>query len=145
MNAYGTRFMERPAESLFVHPALYVMPCEYGLGVFSDALIPANTMLEECHWIKYKRDDCSSPQLNDYVYEVTDDPNASEEETGYNAMVLGFGSIYNHSFDNNAQYLFDEEKNVFVYQSTRDIQPGEQICISYGEKWWDTRNAKSDC
>lgn len=143
MNPYDFAFMERPADSLFLHPALYVKPCEYGMGVFSDAFIPADTVLEEAHWIKYKRDDCNSPMINDYVYEVSDPPNASQEECGYNALVLGFGSIYNHSFENNAHYLFDEEKNVFVYQSIKDIQPGDQICISYGEKWWETRNEKS--
>ena len=132
--------MDRPKESLFVHQSIYVMPCEYGMGVFADDFIPKDTMLEECHWIKYKREECSSPKINDYVYEVSDDPDAGEEDKGYNALVLGFGSIYNHSFENNAQYLYDEQRNVFVYQSIKDIVAGEQIFISYGNKWWDTRS-----
>ncbi|MGF1678555.1 MAG: SET domain-containing protein-lysine N-methyltransferase [Candidatus Methylacidiphilales bacterium] len=131
--------MERPPESLFVHPALYVMPCEFGFGVFSDDFIASGTLLEECHWIKYRRADCQSPKINDYVYEVADTPQTPDEEKGYNALVLGFGSIYNHSFDNNAHYLYDEARNVFVYQAIKDIQPGDQIFISYGEQWWNTR------
>lgn len=134
--------MDRPKESLFVHPSIYVMPCEYGMGVFADAFIPKDTMLEECHWIKYKREECTSPTINDYVYEVSDDPDAEDENKGYNALVLGFGSIYNHSFENNAHYLFDEERNVFVYQSIKDILAGEQIFISYGNTWWETRSER---
>jgi len=131
--------MSRPEKSLYVHPSIFVMPCEYGFGVFTEAFIPSGTVIEECHWIKYRRDDVSSPIINDYVYEVAEEPADNGKKISYNALVLGFGSIYNHSFDNNAQYLYDEAKNVFVYQSVRDIEPGEQIFISYGNKWWDTR------
>jgi SET domain-containing protein len=125
--------------ALVVHPGIYVKQCEYGFGVFAREFIAKDTVLEECHYIRYKRDECQSLKINDYVYEMADTEETPEDDKECNALVLGFGSIYNHSFENNAHYLFDSAKNVFVYQATRDIQPEEQIFISYGEKWWDTR------
>lgn len=124
---------------LYVHPSIYVKRCEYGFGVFTREFIPSDTVLEECHYIRYRRDECQSLTINDYVYELADPPEGADEDKGFNALVLGFGSIYNHSFENNAHYLFDSEKGVFVYQAIRDIQPEDQIFISYGERWWDTR------
>ncbi|MEO0453159.1 MAG: SET domain-containing protein-lysine N-methyltransferase [Verrucomicrobiota bacterium] len=127
-------------DTLFVHPHIYVKRCEFGFGVFASEFIPTDTLIEECHYIRYRRDECQSMKLNDYVYEMPETQETPEEDKLCNALVLGFGSIYNHSSENNAMYLFDSEKNVFIYQSTRDIQPDEQIFISYGEKWWETRN-----
>ncbi len=125
--------------ALTFHPSIYIKPCEYGFGVFTREFIPKDTILEECHFIRYKRDECQSLKINDYVYEMADSDHTPEDDRECNALVLGFGSIYNHSFENNAHYLFDSEKNVFVYQAIRDIHPGEQIFISYGENWWQTR------
>jgi hypothetical protein len=48
-------------------------------------------------------------------------------------VVWGYGSIYNHSKNNNADWISDEEKNVFTFFTIRDINEGEEICTNYGE------------
>jgi SET domain-containing protein len=57
---------------------------------------------------------------------------------------MGFGMIYNHSQENNVSYYrgFQTGKgtrDVFTFYATRNIEAGEQLCISYGENWWKTR------
>ncbi len=46
------------------------------------------------------------------------------------ALALGYGSLYNHSFDPNARYD-DEGSQRKVYTAIRDIVAGEEITINY--------------
>ena len=45
------------------------------------------------------------------------------------AMVLGYGSIYNHSFTPNARY--EHGPMVLSFRALRDIEEGEEITINY--------------
>jgi SET domain-containing protein len=44
-------------------------------------------------------------------------------------IALGYGSLYNHSFEPNADYLQDDTS--LVYVALRDIAAGEEITINY--------------
>ena len=127
-------------DSLFVHPGLKVRPCEWGYGVFTDAFIPAGSLIEECHYLKVPfRPECTGTQLDDYVFNIEW---AEEEEARpgqWLAVVMGFGMIYNHSSHNNATYFRGGKRDLFTFYATRNIYPGEQVCISYGEDWWGLR------
>ncbi|WP_435021466.1 SET domain-containing protein [Tundrisphaera sp. TA3] len=51
---------------------------------------------------------------------------------GQIALVLGFGSIYNHSYKPNARYDDDaDEPKAKEYIAIRDIAAGEEITINY--------------
>jgi SET domain-containing protein len=45
------------------------------------------------------------------------------------AITLGYGSIYNHSYEPNAQYRHG--KMAMTYYALRDIAAGEEITINY--------------
>ena len=45
------------------------------------------------------------------------------------ALALGYGSLYNHSYDPNATTL--ETSDELVITAVRDIAPGEEIFINY--------------
>jgi SET domain-containing protein len=47
------------------------------------------------------------------------------------AIVLGYGSIYNHSYLPNAQYRFNYRKRVMVVRAIRSIKMGEEIFFNY--------------
>jgi uncharacterized protein len=49
----------------------------------------------------------------------------------YNALVLGYGSLYNHSYTPNAQYVFNYKKKLMVYRAIKSIPKGEEITINY--------------
>ena len=46
------------------------------------------------------------------------------------AVALGYGSLYNHSYQPNARYD-DESGQTKVFRAIRDIAPGEEIVVNY--------------
>jgi len=61
-----------------------------------------------------------TPELDGYFYEW----NAK-----YVAITLGYGSIYNHSYEPNARYVYGP--NQMTYRALRDIAAGEEITVNY--------------
>jgi SET domain-containing protein len=53
----------------------------------------------------------------------------------YVALALGYGSLFNHSFNNNLKTWMVEKGNrwVIAFQATRPIKKGEQLFIYYGD------------
>ena len=50
------------------------------------------------------------------------------------AVVLGLGSMFNHSLrSQNVGWKRDLECETVVYSALRDIARGEELCISYGD------------
>lgn len=47
------------------------------------------------------------------------------------ALVLGYGSVYNHSYSPAAYYVKDYEEMVVNFYALRPIEPGEEITINY--------------
>jgi uncharacterized protein len=45
------------------------------------------------------------------------------------AVSLGYGSLYNHSYEPNARYVHGP--NMLTYRALRDIPTGEEITINY--------------
>ena len=55
---------------------------------------------------------------------------------------MGWGSIYNHSEDNNTAYWHDQDRDLIIFYTTRKVAKGEQLFINYGREWWDSRDLK---
>jgi hypothetical protein len=58
------------------------------------------------------------------------------------AVVLGYGSLYNHENPANMRYESDPQKNVIRFIAVRDIAVGEELTINYnavggGAEWED--------
>jgi len=49
----------------------------------------------------------------------------------YPAIVLGYGSIYNHSPDANAFFTIDREQRLMLYEALRFIPAGTEITVDY--------------
>jgi hypothetical protein len=54
-----------------------------------------------------------------------------EWDEGDYALVMGYGSLYNHSFDPNAEYVRDFEGLTMSYVALRPIRAGEEVTINY--------------
>ncbi|GAM87292.1 hypothetical protein ANO11243_053140 [Dothideomycetidae sp. 11243] len=51
------------------------------------------------------------------------------------AVVLGLGSMFNHStMFQNVGWTRDTKHLIITYRALRDIQAGEELCISYGSR-----------
>ena len=80
-----------------------------GRGVFTSEFIPA---------IIHQTD------LHDYYFLWGED----EKQC---AIALGFGSLYNHAYDANAEYILDLDDNTIDFYSVKDIEPGTEITVNY--------------
>ena len=56
-------------------------------------------------------------------------------------IALGYACYYNHSDNPNAEWNSDEESVTFKFTALRDIKPGEEIFVFYGDSnyWEDGR------
>ena len=61
-----------------------------------------------------------------YIYNFG--PTSEEEHA---AIALGYGSLYNHSYHPNAQYIKDWATQTIHFVALRDIEPSEEITINY--------------
>lgn len=126
-------------EPLYIHPGVKVRPSEWGFGVFTDTFIPKDGIIEECHYLKVPREHASGPPMTDYVFNLTWGDHEEQRPGEWVAVVLGYGMIYNHSNQPNVAYWRGGDRDLFTFYALRDIQPGEQLFITYGETWWNTR------
>ena len=96
-----------------------------GRGVFARKDIKKNKEIERVPVIVVPEADVfgytRTSRLSDYVFNW---------KKGHFALALGYGSLYNHSFNPNAQY-FMEGGDTQTYVALRDIAAGEEITINY--------------
>ena len=86
-------------------------------------------IIEECYMIITKGGDKT---LEDYYFDA---------KRKY-ALLTGFGSIYNHSDEPNADYSLNLKKRIGTIRAERTIRKGEEIFVSYGEEWFKSRGIK---
>ncbi|WP_164010092.1 SET domain-containing protein-lysine N-methyltransferase [Pyxidicoccus trucidator] len=127
-------------EALYIHPGVKVRPCQWGYGVFTDEFIRAGDLIEECHYLKVPHKLARIPALDDYVFQIKWSEKEEPREGDWVALVMGYGMIYNHAQEPNAAYYRAVDRDLFSFYALRAIHPGEQICISYGENWWKSRD-----
>lgn len=102
----------------------------HGRGVFATENIKAGEVIEECHHVLLSESfPFVNQNLKEYVFAWP------KFLPTHSTVVLGFGSIYNHSNTPNADWETDIERNLFVFNSRKDIAAGEEICTSYGEEY----------
>jgi len=92
-----------------------------GRGVFARRFIPKGTEFERVPLIVVTRDKIEESELAHYVYDWS--PKKA-------VVALGYGSMYNHSFNPNAYYE-DIGRQAKAFTAHRDIQAGEEITINY--------------
>jgi len=103
-----------------------------GLGVYSKESIRDGEVIEIAPLIIVDSDAMSVNNLDDYIFTI------NKEKDQY-AIALGYGSIYNHSDDPNAEWNIDQEKEQLRIIAIKDIQEGQEINVSYGKNYWETR------
>jgi SET domain-containing protein len=98
----------------------------HGRGVFALDKIEKGEIIEECHFIELVEKDYSN--LDESIQDISF---AWPLLGTSHAIVLGFGSIYNHSDNNNASWTTDSEKMCYRFYAVSDILPGDEICTNY--------------
>lgn len=119
-------------------PHLYIADTnEKGRGVFTAEGLEPGDFIEACPIIKIPHDQIKLMDqtiLYDYYF--------SWEEPGYKGcVVLGYGSLYNHSPEANAQFIVDYVDDMIKIVCDKPIAAGGEITIDYtGEGLMDAKD-----
>lgn len=126
-------------------PDLYIIedPVK-GRGVYSTHEISTGDLIEICPVIVLSKKDKAlihQTHLHDYYF-------TWDEAVDSIAMPLGYGCLYNHADDANADTEPDMEAKVIRIIAKYPIEAGKEICINYlggakdndGDLWFEHRN-----
>ena len=139
-------FREKQNLKYFIQGPIEVRQSDvHGRGVFATKDIPAHVCIEICPAIVFERsllDDWWEEQGEKHV--LTE--HVFRHETGVcgQAIVLGYGSIYNHRIPNNAMFRWSTvmPEPAMEFWSVVPIKKDEEIftryCTYKSDEWWWT-------
>lgn len=116
-------------KKLFQNKLIVKKSSLHGYGVFAAKTIRKGELIEECYLLITKGKD---KVLEDYYFDAR----------GKDAVLTGYGMIYNHADEPNADYKLSITKKVATFKAEKTIPKGSEIFISYGDEWFETRNKK---
>ncbi|MCK6481555.1 MAG: SET domain-containing protein [Planctomycetes bacterium] len=112
-----------------------------GRGVFATRRFRRGALVERSPVIVLPEEEwrrLAKTRLDHYVYEWAGDGGCS--------MVLGLGSLYNHSYEPSVENFVDRRNLAMEWVALRDIAPGEEITVNYNdaddplaELWFEAR------
>ncbi len=107
---------------------IYVAYSErHGKGVFAARSIDAGAIIEICPVLLFPREQLAHMRqtvIDDYYFDWGTDGQ-------WFAVALGYGSLYNHSYEPNAEYGMDFDALTIDVYCIRDIEAGEEITFNY--------------
>jgi len=107
---------------------IYIAPSDLGgRGVFAAEDIAKGDFIEICPAIiltKKERKTINDTLLHDYYFQW-----GKRQKKA--AIVLGYGSIYNHSYQPNAVYLRNQEAGTLDIICRKAIKAGDEITVNY--------------
>ena len=112
-----------------------------GLGVYTEDFIPEDTLIGESRGEIVKS---YNLETNDYFYELVE----ADEANGIMGVGIDSSKLprcymamlndaqFSKTYSNNCVFEGDVEEGKVYVVSTRDIEPEEELFISYGEGYW---------
>jgi hypothetical protein len=113
-------------------------------GIFATEDIEAGELIERCPtaimaWrTNYQKD----PVAWEYMYTSSCPCEDCKKHGAIFVMVMGYGQIYNHQDENNAEIKINIKKKTADIVSKRKIMKGEEIFVSYGSKYFNNGRKK---
>ncbi|MGD6830806.1 SET domain-containing protein [Sutcliffiella halmapala] len=98
---------------------------EFNRGVFATQDIKAGVMFHAAPVISYLNEEhqhIEKTTLADYAFEYG---------VNHSAILLGYGMLFNHSYEPNARYEINFDEHTFDFYAYKDIKAGEEILINY--------------
>lgn len=98
---------------------------EFNRGVFATVDIAKGTLIHEAPVIPYPNREhvhIEKTLLADYAFEYG---------KNHTAFLLGYGMLFNHSYNPNATYDINFQNHTFDFYAYKDIKAGEEILINY--------------
>ncbi|MCC6815182.1 MAG: SET domain-containing protein-lysine N-methyltransferase [Saprospiraceae bacterium] len=119
---------------------LYIAKGIQGRGVYCQKDIVKGSPIEFCPIILIPKNEVEiihNTEIHDYYFIW----GKNDEEA---AIALGYGSLYNHSYKPNADFILDLSNNTINFFAIKNIKAGKEITINYhgqpenrDELWFD--------
>lgn len=95
-----------------------------GRGVFAKSDIKKGEVIEKCPFVEISQKEIAKSRLVTYLFFF-----GKEKERA--ALALGFGSLYNHSENPNAEFEINSKDKIIIFTATKDIKRDEEITFNY--------------
>jgi hypothetical protein len=111
-------------------------------GVFATEDIEEGEIIERCPAVvlawrtNYQKD----PVVWAYMYTNSCPCEECKRHGAHFVMVMGWGQMYNHQDNNNASMNINIKDSLADVIARRKIKKGEEIFVSYGDKYFNGRN-----
>ena len=112
-------------------PDLIVKTGRRGRGVFAGRAFAEGDVVESCPSILIPEEEIEGGVLLDYVFD--------SHRPGKVLLLLGLGSLYNHSSQPNL-YHRTAGRLTIEFVALRDIERGEELTHNYGADYWADRS-----
>jgi SET domain-containing protein len=106
----------------------------HGFGGFAAKNLRKGDTIEECPYIISDAEEKNPERLQPYLF--------GGQTSRTTMLILGYGCVYNHSENSNADYYIDDKKRVIVFYTIKTIKKGEEIFINYGKDYWKSRRQR---
>jgi SET domain-containing protein len=109
----------------------------HGLGVFATNDIPGNTLLEECHGAILSKEEFDTvkeiPAIACNTFSV------SKTEI---ILPYGYGAIYNSKKNANVKSIYNVDRKILSFYTTKDIKMHEELFLDYemARKFYKNKN-----
>lgn len=118
-------------KELFVNKVVVRKSKTHGYGVFAAKPFKKGEIIEECYILVSAKG--GDKRLEDYYFDVD----------GKYGIFTGFGVIYNHAENPNCDYFIYPKRKIAIFKANQPIKKGEEIFVSYGDKWFETRTTRA--
>ena len=98
---------------------------EFNRGLFATCDIKKGALLHEAPVIAYPNEE------HQYIEQTLLADYAFEYGIGRSAILLGYGMLFNHSYEPNVTYEINFKNHTFDFFAYTDIKAGEEILINY--------------
>lgn len=105
-----------------------------GKCVYALREIKEGELLEEAPYITVPTELLQIEPICDYLFTLDDERCA---------IVFGYGSMYSHNNQPNIKYTVDPVKKNMCFYAKRDINPGEELTVTYGKDWFYSRGSQT--
>jgi SET domain-containing protein len=129
-NFYNEEKEENKKENLieYVDPNIKIRESSKGgRGIFATRDYQKDEIIEVCPLIH--QEDNFQGLMRDYLFTYKDNKKA---------VAFGYCSMYNHDDNNNASWSIINSEQMKI-TANREIKAGEEICVSYGSGYWNSR------
>lgn len=104
---------------------------EFKRGVFATRDIAKGELIHQAPVVPYLNED------HEHIEKTILDDYAFQYGANHTAILLGYGSLFNHSYTPNCHYDINFDQHTFDFYAYTDIKAGEELLINY--------NGEVDC